>query len=211
MPETTPYSPEPMYPELSEAFAALFGRMNYKRPDGTWGQYNMQQPWSPTANEQGITFRDEGVDQFGSPKSAVDRMPLFADPNQTKLPEVWDSWQPWDAGTQFLASYLGGGGGLGESSPFHQGMMDNGGFGGPGTGGMKSALEYGAASDAGQFLSNMAQFGVASETSGRPLANLAYGSGENNASKYLLPFLTGDFNKYKAPEVTKTKRTRKAQ
>lgn len=67
-------------------------------------------------------------------------------------------------------------------------MMQFGGTGGAGHRAMSSAMQFGAPSAAGQFANNMAQFGVASEQSGRPLANRAYGQ-QSPAMNYLAPFM----------------------
>ena len=59
-------------------------------------------------------------------------------------------------------------------------------------------MMYGAAGPAGQYASNLAQFGVASEGSGRPLADLAYGYATGPAT-YLAPFLKAQAEGARAP------------
>ena len=60
---------------------------------------------------------------------------------------------------------------------------------------MSLAMQYGAPSQAGQYASNMAQFGVSSEGAGRPLADLAYGR-PTGAAAHLMPFLNQQRNPY---------------
>lgn len=107
--------------------------------------------------------------------------------SSTRLPEVYSSWQPWDGGMGYLANFMAAGQ---QPSPILDKLMQYGGTGGYGHQGVSNIMNYGTPSSIGQFLSNMAQFGVASEGSGRPLANLAAGYASGPAA-FLAPFLTG--------------------
>ena len=122
-------------------------------------------------------------------------MPLFPSLSQTRLPEVFGNWQPWDSGTQYMADYLYNRNPAGTPDPNLANMVQWGGTGGPGNQAMSQAMQYGAPSQAGQYAANMAQFGVPSEGAGRPLADLAYGK-PTGAAAHLLPFLRQQRNPY---------------
>ncbi len=77
-------------------------------------------------------------------------------------------------------------------------MMNYGGAGSIGQPAMNSLLNYGVASEAGRGLNNMWQYGIASEQSGRPLINRAYGE-DTAASRYLAPFMNAQA--YRAPAI----------
>lgn len=126
-------------------------------------------------------------------------MPLSPNIGQTLLPNVWGNWQPWDAGTMFMANYLA------QGDPRMQRTLQYGGAGNVGLGGLSSALQFGAPSQAGQFASNMAQFGVASPGSGDYLSNIAqFGAptASSPASQLLLPIAKGQAGpRYRAPSI----------
>ncbi len=145
---------------------------------------------------------------------------LSPDTSQTMLPNVWNNWQPWNAGTSYIADTLGNNKlGIGQPNPILQNMMQYGGAGGPGNNAMNNAMLFGAPSQAGQYASNLAQFGVSGqragmglanqtdygisgEGAGRPLANLAYGINTSGPGSYLTPFLTGQgYPGYRTPPI----------
>jgi len=99
---------------------------------------------------------------------------LSPDINQTRLPEVYGNWQPWNAGNSAMAQFVANPG-IGQQDPRLANMMQYGGTGGVGNQMMSLAAQYGAPSQAGQAVSSTAQFGAPSQS----MANL------------LNPFLTG--------------------
>lgn len=142
------------------------------------------------------TFVGKGVDAYPGE--------LYPDVSKTRLPEVWQSWQPWDAGTQFLANFLtqprqdqalmdlflqtqSQGGPTGRPTSLMNNMTQWGGTGGPGNQALSYLMQFGAPSQAGQYAANMAQFGVPSMGAGGALAKRA-GKG---AEEWLGPFLSG--------------------
>lgn len=146
--EQLPIELEPTYPELQAAFGHFL--TNYI--DLTNGSFyghqafpGMNAPW-PGGSQEGPGVMDIGQ--------------MSPDINSTILPNVYNSWQPWDAGTQYISDFLYNKNPLGQEDPRVRQVMDYGGFGGPGHTGMSMALEYGAPSQAGQYLGNLAQFGV---------------------------------------------------
>lgn len=80
------------------------------------------------------------------------------------------------------------GGAAQQPTQWMSNMAQFGGTGGAGNRAMSNAMQFGAPSAAGQGVSNMQQFGVASEQSGRPLANRAYGQ-QTAATNFLAPFM----------------------
>lgn len=132
---------------------------------------------------------------------------LNPDPQQTILPNVYANWQPWNQGTGYISNWLAGpqagrmnpdfqtamgnmaqyGGIGGYPTQLMHNMAQFGGTGGPGNYGMSYAMQYGAPSQAGQNVAQMAQHGVAG-TWGGPLYNRATG-GPTASSNYLAPFL----------------------
>jgi hypothetical protein len=128
----------------------------------------------------------------------------------TRLPEVWNAWQPWDGGMQQIANTLAA---LkpGEYSPLTQQLMQWGGTGGEGHKLQKATAQFGAPTpESGLYAANLAQFGVTSPGAGQPLVDLAYGR-PTGAAAYLLPFLTANSGGgYRAPSVIPSKQiTRK--
>lgn len=133
--------------------------------------------------------------------------PTSPDINSTILPNVYGNWQPWNAGTGYIANRLSQptagqlnpafqtaqsnmaqyGGIGGYPTQLLHGMAQYGGTGGPGNIGMANLLQFGAPSVAGQPIANMAQTGV-SGSWGNPLLSMAQG-GASPASNYLMPFL----------------------
>lgn len=134
---------------------------------------------------------------------------LTPDISQTRLPDVYSNWQPWDGGTQFLADYITNGSGIGQQDPIAAQIMRWGGPQGPGTDAMSLMMQYGAPSQAGQYVGNLAQFGISSTGAGQPLADLAYGRPTGSA-QYLTPFLTSQASSYRAPDIPQTPVTRNA-
>lgn len=123
---------------------------------------------------------------------------LSPDQNNTMLPNVWQSWQPWNAATQHIAGTMGqnptpqlpglmdsfqqfGGAGGVPTDRMRQ-MMDWGGAGKKGLPAMDMMMQYGAPSQVGQFMSSAAQFGIPSEAgrfvhdraSGQPTAAMDF-------------------------------------
>lgn len=150
-----PVQLDPTWPHLQDNFGQYLS--NYIDP--TTGAYYGHQAY-PGANAPAGSGAQEGpgIENIGQ---------MSPDINNTLLPSVYDNWQPWDAGTQYLADFLYNKNPMGQEDPRVRQMMESGGFGGPGHSGMAMALEYGAPSDAGQYLGNLAQFGV----TGTPMGN----------------------------------------
>lgn len=173
-PDGLPVELEPMYPKIQEAFGQFLS--NYIDP-GNGGFYGPQAfpgkdaPW-PYGSQEG-----PGVDAIGQ---------LSPDINSTILPNVYANWQPWDAGTQYLADFLYNKNPIGQEDSRSRQIMDYGGFGGPGHSGMAMALEYGAPSQAGQYLGNLAQFGVTGTPMGDFMKN-AMAGGLNTYRKVPVP------------------------
>lgn len=125
--------------------------------------------------------------------------PLNIDPKSTRLPDVWQAWQPWDGGTQAIASNLNSWLNPGKDPLLTQ-IMQWGGMGGPGHRGMTDIMQFGGTGPAAQYASLTAQFGGPSEAVVRPLADMAYGRGVG--TQFLAPFLTGNHaSKYQAPNI----------
>lgn len=121
----------------------------------------------------------------------------------TRMPDVSSAWQPWNAGTGFLADYIskpninpafpraqsnieqfGGIGGYPTQLLHDQAQF--GGTGGPGHLAMSSLMQFGVPSAAGQPIAQMAQQGGSGQW-GAGLQQLA--NGTSPAAQYLLPFL----------------------
>lgn len=134
--------------------------------------------------------------------------PTSPDVGSTILPNVYANWQPWNAGTGYLANFVGGpnagqpnpqmaqnmsnmqqyGGIGGYPTTLMHGMAQYGGTGGPGNNAMSTLLQFGTPSAAGQGVANVANTGV-SGSWGDPLLARATGK-QTPASQYLAPFLT---------------------
>lgn len=155
-------------------------------------------PLSPELQKAFYDFLTKGMGKGLTPFPSK----LSPSTSATRLPEVWNSWQPWDAGTQYLAQMLTGGLGIGKTPPNLQNMMQWGGTGGPGNNAMSMMMQYGTPSQAGQFASNLAQFGGSSSQTARPLNDLAYGRMSGPAA-YLAPFLLSGAgaSPYRAPMI----------
>lgn len=140
-------------------------------------------------------------------------------PINQNLQSSWDAWSPnGNAGNNWLTQYLSGGSGPdagisgrlqqqansgnlgGDPGAMLMAMSQYGGAGQRGLPAMGAALEYGAPSQAGQYVASQAQFGVSSEGAGRPLANRAYGQ-PTAAASYLAPFIQRMGGGYKAPTI----------
>lgn len=132
---------------------------------------------------------------------------LSPDVNQTRLPEVWNSWQPWDGGMGLVANTTAELN-VGKNSPLTDQLMQWGGTGGAGHFLQKAVAQFGGPTpEATQPVANLAQWGVSSEGAGRPLADLAYGKLTGPAA-FLLPFLTANATSgggYRAPSVIPAK------
>ena len=148
--EQLPEELPPLFPEYQQGFADyLFNRM-YTKPDGGVEFFGHQA--FPGLGGDG-SKEGPGVDSIG---------PLTPDIDSTILPSVYRNWQPWDAGTQYIADALYNRMPLGQDDPRSNQLMTQGGFGGPGHQGMATALQYGVPSEAGRYMANLAQFGVTS-------------------------------------------------
>lgn len=132
---------------------------------------------------------------------------LSPDPTQTLLPQVASNWSPWNAGTGYIADWLGKGGGTpdpsiktaqsnmaqyggigGYPTQLMSGMAQYGGTGGPGNQAMSSLLQFGAPSAAGQAVKDISQTGT-SGSWGDMLKARAYGQ-PSPAMNFISPFLS---------------------
>jgi len=206
MPETVP----PLFPEGQAAFANWLFSNFFPTQQGGFGLFNLPSAISPQAAQQmqqqvpGLQFGGVG----GAGTQDIMGMPLFPGMNPT-LQNAFSNWQPWDAGTMFLANYLQQNAGQqGQVNPQLAQLMQWGGTGGPGHQAMSNMMQFGAPSAAGQGAANLNQFGVSSAGSGQPLMDLAYGS-PTGAAQYMIPFLTQTANRYKAPTVPQRETKRK--
>lgn len=139
---------------------------------------------------------------------------LSPDLEGTMLPNVWRSWKPEGGpGQAYIQSLLTQGAfDPSKPNPVLEQLKTTGGTGGPGSQAIHQAMLYGAPSQAGQYVGNLAQFGVSSEGSGRPLADLAYGKLTGPAA-FLAPFLTGQtstMGSYSAPPIPQRDLVRRA-
>jgi len=146
------------YPEMEGAFMDWLSSQMYQKPGGGWDMYGFQ----------GFQGLNGGPDGFGSAQGpGTDRIgQMSPDINSTILPNVYNNWQPWDGGTQWIADTLYNKMNIGQDDPRSNQLMTQGGFGGPGHQGMATALQYGTPSEAGRYLANLAQFGVTSQPMG---------------------------------------------
>lgn len=176
-------------------------------------------PWTQDVFEEwlaGLVIPDQGAPGVGfygasqyNPAALFQPETLYPDINQTRLPEVFQNWQPWDAGTQWLAQALSENWlGVGQPSNLSKQAWEWGGMGGPGHKATVSQMQYGApSSEAGQYAANMAQFGVPSAGAGQPLVDMAYGSRSPNAG-ILEAFMNAPT--YKSPPIPRREVTRNA-
>lgn len=176
-----------LFPDVTYGFGQFLSNLMYTNPQGGIQLYGAN-GFNP----------ESGAAQMAKTHLTV--------PKNDRLQQAFGAWQPWDGGTQYLADYITNRSGPNQQA---QGAFDNmmnygvmggypgqlmhnmaqyGGTGGAGNRAMGNALQFGAPSAAGQFANNMAQYGVASEQSGRPLANRAYGQ-QTPAMNYLAPFM----------------------
>lgn len=206
MPDYVP----PIFPEGQAAFANWLFSNFFPTQQGGFGLYNLGSAISPQAAQMmqqmvpGLQFG--GVGGLGT--QDILGMPLFPGMNPT-LQNTFSSWQPWDAGTMFLANYLTRNQGQqGQPNPTLAGLQQWGGTGGPGHQAMSNLMQFGAPSAAGQGAANLNQFGVSSAASGQPLVDLAYGA-PTGAAQYMIPFLTQTANRYRAPNVPQRQVQRK--
>lgn len=208
MPEFVP----PIFPQGQQAFSNWLFSNFYNTPQGGFGLFNLPTAISPEAamlmgqQVPGLQFGGVG----GAGTQDIVGMPLFPGFNPM-LQNTFANWQPWDAGTMFLADYLTRNRAQQQiGSPALKQLQQWGGTGGPGHHAMSSLMQFGAPSAAGQGAANLNQFGVSSAASGQPLVDLAYGR-PTNAAAYMLPFLTGGAARYKAPDVPARSTKRKEQ
>lgn len=186
LPDNVSYIPPIAEVGQQNFFSWLLGGSNLQ--DNGLGPWRLPSPmdyaWSQGLNIPGLQTGPTPGNPGSSTQGDIRSMPLFPGMNQN-LNNAFANWQPWDAGTMWMANYLSGGGGVGQSAPWLQNMMD-----------------YGAAGQGGQPASLMAQYGVSGEGAGRPLVNLAYGN-PGAAGQYLIPFLTGQrrMSAYQAPDI----------
>lgn len=105
------------------------------------------------------------------------------------LSGAYNSWQPWNAGTQYQANAL----------PQIAGQIGPNKMASPG---ISNMVQFGTPSAVGNYLGNIAQYGAAGPA-GMPLANLAQGQLTGGA-QYLSPWLTGGgagAQMYKPPSI----------
>lgn len=149
-----PVQLDTQFPSLTGDFIDWLGSNLYRTDNGTFGAWGNEAFPGPERTPYSGSAQGPGVDTIGQ---------LTPDINSTILPQVYASWQPWDAGTQYLADQLYNKNQLGTEDPRTKQMMQFGGFGGPGHSGLSTALQYGVPSEAGRYLANLAQFGVTSQ------------------------------------------------
>lgn len=191
--EINPQPLPPLFPQGQQAFGDWLFSGFFQKPGGGFDLFRLQNPISIPGGQQmmqdipGLQMSNLG-NRFD-----IQGFPLFPSMSQTRLPEVFGNWQPWDAGTQYLADYLYNKNPIGTPDPRLAQAMQWGGFGGPGHQSMNLLREYGAPSQAGQYVANMAQFGVPSEGIG----NL------------MMPFARGQRTTYAPPPISTARRRRK--
>jgi hypothetical protein len=114
--------------------------------------------------------------------------------NNTILPNVYNNWEPWNEGNEYIATALSNGSmNPTQVNPFLAPLINNGGPSGPGTTAMNNIMNYGTPSSGiGQEMQNLAQFGAAGPA-GDALAALAQGQ-TTGAAQYMAPFLTGNYS-----------------
>lgn len=111
--------------------------------------------------------------------------PLSPNPTDTILPNVTNSWQPWDGGTSYIAKKLTDGSwDPSKNDPRLQQIMQNGGTGGPGN----------------IYANLMAQYGTPS-AAGMPLAMLAQNPMASPAASVLLPYMARGSQPYAPPMI----------
>lgn len=152
----------------------------------------------------GMSANGDGFGQLNGLNPYLNQ--LNPDTSKTMLPAVQQSWQPWNAGTMYMADWLGKGGGkvsqqdqtarsniqqYGGIGGWPTELMHNqaqfGGTGGPGHQAQSNLMQFGVPSAAGQPMADIARSG-GSGTWGSALQQMASG-GNNPAAQYLLPFL----------------------
>lgn len=144
---------------------------------------------------QGLGF-DPETNQWKFEPSTQYPGALTADPNATKLKDVWGGWSPQgDPGLNWLQNYFQNNqGGVGQHDPLSTQLMDWGGTDSMGTHAMQLMTQHGVAGEAaGQGVQSLSQNGMSSVGSGGDLARFAAGD-PGGAAKFLVPFLTGGIN-----------------
>lgn len=161
-----------------------------------------------TQNVLDAIINTAGVKNYGSSYPTLNGITPYGgqinpDINQTILPNVYGSWAPWMAGESWQATQLAKNPAVSSpmsyTDPNVKSMIQWGGTGGPGNKAMSLMMQYGAPSQAGQYMANMAQSGISSTGAGQPLADLAYGRQSSPALAYLQPFMMA--KPYQAPAV----------
>ena len=189
--EVSPVAADPMFPNVQKSF-------------GEWLASQF------TKDEAGTTTGVKGATPYPGD--------VNFDISKTILPQVWGNWSPNNAGTDAISGMLPS---LSQPNQQVQSMINSilaqGGTGGPitdnmnrmastgyGTGAGSQALaniqQFGSPSPGGDALRAVSQWGVASEASGRPLANRAYGM-PTAAQAYLQQFLMMPNGPYGAPGI----------
>lgn len=155
--EVQPQTVPSRYANMEASFMDWLSSQMYQKPDGGWDMYGFQAFPGLNAGYGAGSAQGPGVDSING---------LSPDVNSTILPNVYQNWQPWDGGTQFIADTIYNKLKVGQDDPRTTQLMTQGGFGGPGHQGMATALQYGVPSEAGRYMANLAQFGVTSQPMG---------------------------------------------
>ena len=134
----------------------------------------VQNPLFPQLQQGFGQFLQSMVGQGATPYGG----PLSPNLNSTILPNVYNSWQPWDSGMGYISNSLYGGSSPlanpgGYVAPTLQTLMAQGTPGGPGGDAMSSLLAYGVPGEGGSFAKNMAQYGFSDPMAGFGAKNLA--------------------------------------
>jgi len=161
--EINPNPLPPIFPQGQERFGEwLFSGM-FDTPEGGTGMWRLPSPILPRAGDQ-MSAEVPGLEFYNlGPRYDIASMPLFPSTSNTVLDRVAENWQPWMAGSQYMADYLYNNNPLGKDDPRLKQMQQWGGTGGVGHNMVKLAAQYGAPSEAGRYVANTAQFGAPSQ------------------------------------------------
>lgn len=132
---------------------------------------------------------DDGSGQFQFSSSPSYQGALVADTNNTMLPGVWSSWQPWNSGTEYMANQLyapksKGGLGIGEADPTLSKLQQYGSAGGPGGQGQSNLLQFGTTLNGpgAAMVSSNSQYGTPTDAAGQPVHSIMqYGTPSSGA------------------------------